>query len=183
MRPDPISDELCCADRHAEGRTLALLAQFVGMLLLVGFVGAYFWWIVYGQYPPTATQGSPRTSFHAPAPNLARVDWGPVERPRRHKVEQCIRSAHTTFRRHIWARANSALLLGASAVTVRLQKIERNSFRRSKRSGLAYARSDDARRPARRTSVPAVGVRSNSVCQTLKLLSADKFSAQRRGHD
>jgi len=36
---------------------MRLLAQFVGMLLLIGFVGAYFWWIVYGQYPPTATQG------------------------------------------------------------------------------------------------------------------------------
>src|SRR6188472_1443129 len=83
---------------------MRLLAQFVGMLLLIGFVGAYFWWIVYGQYPPTATQGPPRTSFHAPAPNLAPVDWGPVERPRRHKAEQCLRSAHTPFQRHIWAR-------------------------------------------------------------------------------
>jgi DNA invertase Pin-like site-specific DNA recombinase len=25
---------------------MRLLAQFVGVLLLVGFVGAYFWWIV-----------------------------------------------------------------------------------------------------------------------------------------
>ena len=25
---------------------MRLLAQFVGMLLLIGFIGAYFWWIV-----------------------------------------------------------------------------------------------------------------------------------------
>jgi len=82
---------------------------------------------------------------------------------------------HYVPKTYLGARANSALLLGASAVTVRLQKIEKNSFRRSKRSGLAYARSDDARRPARRTSVPAVGVRSNSVCQTLKHCQQTNF--------
>ena len=31
---------------------MRLLAQFVAMLLLIGFVGAYFWWIVYGGRVP-----------------------------------------------------------------------------------------------------------------------------------
>jgi len=38
---------------------------------------------------------------------------------------------HYVPKTYLGARANSALLLGASAVTVRLQKIEKNSFRRA----------------------------------------------------
>ena len=44
---------------------MRLLAQFVGVLLLVGFVGAYFWWIVAAL--AVAGHGRSRAEFESDA--------------------------------------------------------------------------------------------------------------------